>query len=829
MLALNNIYPIFEADQVLSQTHLNKLVSYLEEQDRISRTCLLGMGIVCGLEIKKPTNVTIQISCGTGITSLGFLITVEESEYTHYKESTISDLFLNPDLTSQEYLGEIYKYSSIYEPLKNCFELVNTDSEEDKIPLSDTFIEDKIVMLLLEVSLIDQKNCDTTDCADKGKRLEFKIRPLLVSQELLEENKEIITNSCIRDYFKPIVPAKYNVPRTNLVTGSQVLQQFNKLIDNDKEKISQVLNTVHDHYKPAFDSLPDYGSLQNTINKLNAVHDQNKEGIYIQYVWDWISDIAATYDEIAAFNTCNPTLCCPDKGIFPFHLLLGSAQFATAHIPPGSELHTFRTTFIKTGVLAENERELKLELKGLLAKLIHQVNHFDLNFKILNANKGQIKITPSVLGRYPLSQKAIPFYYDKIDLLVKKWSPEKTLKNWYNQTLSYHSGIYNNSDDHVKNPLKYDTEPFNFYRIEGHIGQNYKSALRDILHKKNVNRLPFKVVALNALNFSKRAIDISKHKGDWGDMELDYDLARIRFKNIIKHIIEWSIKANEAKLKDIPNATSLINFFDPYRNLFPDDLQDFLLDFKDIYPITQGLKRIIMFYRFFILKREGDLSEGLEDLIDHLDEIKNLLTENPFAVIYKEAMLRWRRYSREMFLSRFLEKHPGINHKAGVPKGGTFILIYKDSSVFIKRSINPSHFGLFLNAIETSSIAFNFTTAEVATINTEIATIDKPIINLDIIDKDDACNDAVNRAIGELRERVKDFPFDIRDLLFGDFEPEPDKTIPENVVLADFYLPYLCCSQGNNINIVLPSTPDQIAVADFDGRDFNIDDFFTNR
>ena len=54
--------------------------------------------------------------------------------------------------------------------------------------------------------------------------------------------------------------------------------------------------------------------------------------------------------------------------------------------------------------------------------------------------------------------------------------------------------------------------------------------------------------------------------------------------------------------------------------------------------------------------------------------------------------------------------------------------------------------------------------------------------------------------------------------------------IPEKVVIADFYLPYICCSTGTNINIVLPPIDgEQTIIADFDHLDFIDTDFFTNK
>ena len=46
-----NAYIIFEPDQVLTNDHLNELFDYLDVQERLTRNKLIGIGIVCGLEI----------------------------------------------------------------------------------------------------------------------------------------------------------------------------------------------------------------------------------------------------------------------------------------------------------------------------------------------------------------------------------------------------------------------------------------------------------------------------------------------------------------------------------------------------------------------------------------------------------------------------------------------------------------------------------------------------------------------------------------------------------------------------------------------------------
>ena len=84
-MTMNKIesYPIFEADQVLTNNHLNDTVDYLERQNRLSRVRLIGNGIVCGLEVTVAEE-SITIGEGHGITSQGYLIEHCQQAYTQY-------------------------------------------------------------------------------------------------------------------------------------------------------------------------------------------------------------------------------------------------------------------------------------------------------------------------------------------------------------------------------------------------------------------------------------------------------------------------------------------------------------------------------------------------------------------------------------------------------------------------------------------------------------------------------------------------------------------------------------------------------------------------
>ena len=52
MESLLDHYPVFEANQVLMSRHLNDAFDYLEQQERQTRSHLIGIGIACGLKIQ---------------------------------------------------------------------------------------------------------------------------------------------------------------------------------------------------------------------------------------------------------------------------------------------------------------------------------------------------------------------------------------------------------------------------------------------------------------------------------------------------------------------------------------------------------------------------------------------------------------------------------------------------------------------------------------------------------------------------------------------------------------------------------------------------------
>ena len=90
-MANSNEYIVFEADQVLTNDHLNEMFGYLYQQNRCTRNKLIGIGIVCGFGLVLNPGV-IQINRGCGVTSQGYLIVQDTTPYTWYIPYTPVDV-----------------------------------------------------------------------------------------------------------------------------------------------------------------------------------------------------------------------------------------------------------------------------------------------------------------------------------------------------------------------------------------------------------------------------------------------------------------------------------------------------------------------------------------------------------------------------------------------------------------------------------------------------------------------------------------------------------------------------------------------------------------
>jgi len=73
-------YRSFVDDQVLTSGQLNEFIDYFEDQDRLTRVCLVGVGVACGFKVSvNNQNSLLTITQGCGVTTDGDLLKLQKN------------------------------------------------------------------------------------------------------------------------------------------------------------------------------------------------------------------------------------------------------------------------------------------------------------------------------------------------------------------------------------------------------------------------------------------------------------------------------------------------------------------------------------------------------------------------------------------------------------------------------------------------------------------------------------------------------------------------------------------------------------------------------
>ena len=227
-----------------------------------------------------------------------------------------------------------------------------------------------------------------------------------------------------------------------------------------------------------------------------------------------------------------------------------------------------------------------------------------------------------------------------------------------------------------------------------------------------------------------------------------------------------------------------------------------------------------------------------EELDDRLEAIIYHCRLEVFEELHQEYKRRIQETKRKQFLSNFLQKNPGIQHKAGVPLGGTFIIVYHENPkpvaafeyastrdaivsprAFSKSSATAS--SLTASLVKRNIIRDVLThTGIESTISVEDRAAATPLVNSQIDNSEMSGILARINANSQLATNP-----DIRLLLdmavsqapglkFSNPYAEERKAdgiiqetinkLADGIVIADFFLPYQCSCDCDTVQFVLP-------------------------
>jgi hypothetical protein len=519
-------YRTFVPDQVLTAGQLNEFLNYFEDQDRLSRIFLSGVGIVCGFKVQfnSNSNGELVISQGAGITTDGDLFKLTKADATDpsLEKVDISELrfsyYRTFDDSNAKYSPFFWKNINNADVQLNLWEAIPADeaTPSDQLISSRTDLQNLVVILYLESYEEDPNACTGIDCENQGIKNIRKLRVLLTSQSdadyILSNDSIFDANYLISTYLNidEVAIQRVTVNATNSASFASLRSNYLSAIQSEN-----IIGKLKNGYTTMLSKL----GMTTEANNINSKIDQffgsgaTYPQLYFQYRYDLLRDLVNGYNELKDLfmdSICN---CNPDIHSFPKHLMLGRL------IPTQQDryLKQYRHEFYKSPIL-EDEKNWCERFNLYVDRIIQMLNSYNGDIPA-----GEVRITPSSY-RSPIENKAIPFYYGfgNFPRLLETWNYEKYKVNKQNHNLSYYISFLDQSGP-IQFPLRYNLEPHNFLNIEGHQGYTYQVAMQRIDDLKNQYGLAFDVKALGITINETDPINMDDYACQFEDLQILLD------------------------------------------------------------------------------------------------------------------------------------------------------------------------------------------------------------------------------------------------------------------------------------------------------------------
>lgn len=571
---MQNKLPNFEANQVLSNEHLNQIVAYLEEQGRLTRNHLLGNGIVSGLEVRRTAATSLTITEGVGVSSAGYLMLPQSDNFQTDAKGKRFIAFnkrrkFEPKFLLFPYKDDLVNTFNAYDlfaGLGEVWQLVETAVPNNTDPtnvflLTPADLNNNVVVLFLQIQVKELKSCEADSCMELGRQWTYSVVPLLMSKadadKLLQNENKFNPAPALGSDIDPLLnPAYYladiplarpdftNVPDN--VSSPQLAETFKNVLKGlltelGDAKYAQIDASLRTILKDNFSAQPVFelkNKLTQLLNVTNAINKQE----YWQYAYDFARDFVDAYRELQDATFEYGSYEIPNATSFPHHLRLGIMPGVNEVVnsnmyPPVAYRHGFISSRN-----VEHQQDAFKNVTLLYQRLISLAANFTTVLKV-----NDIRITPSAEVAKSFSHRAIPFYYataaDGRPSVLSSWNPLWNRQNKLNRLLNYYDNanteirtIFKNNknisaDEQLFAPLTYRHEDKDFYRLEGHIGATYTDVFSTIqLFIRNYN-LAFD---LQLVRLNKATIMLIKDKHIlFSDLESMHNVVREEIRSLL--------------------------------------------------------------------------------------------------------------------------------------------------------------------------------------------------------------------------------------------------------------------------------------------------------
>jgi hypothetical protein len=699
----------FEDNQVLTAEQLNKVVQYFDYQERITRARLIGVGIVCGLNIVFERNA-ITVTKGVGVTSDGDMI-VLETDKTLISAQVLNDQKAN--YAPFQKLRDANGALRIWE----LTEVADAGDSDDLTPLSSFFDnrnrpQDYVILAYLSQHLHDTDQCSSDECENKGlvhvsdlKFLAltkadydlindesaccgdayFSLPEVSIPRVLLNERDNIFSYADFQAAYRKQIEiggAALKEPLTFAVASARTLSacMMESGVIKNNPRLSTGFSTavLTDRAGASVDL---HAQLMNKVTSFTA----SNTILGIQYVYDCIREVADAYYEYKEklFELCHG--CCYDAAAFPKHIALG-LLVEDATVTPCK----YRDCFIESPILNHKDDPLR-EAVMLFMRLLQMVQTFDIR----TGARIPVRITPSKGIAGDVSSRSIPYYYNAASLFTN-WNPQKTFRRREKTNLGYDADQYSNID-FIREPLKFNIDEHEFFRIEGHIGKTYDEAFRAINQLRQQFDIPFEITAVQLQRERRTIIPPKIRKKNWYDLLLERE--KFGWTHRLDHVKDYSDRvvttlptADELTKPEFRKMYNTARFQDPVQaktniETKKTEIQNNLTATKTMLAAFKPTADNEQPAPDFVSTHQQltNISSSLSKSAKLLTETSLLSPVSTIGVLDHPYIIDWigsiivnteNKIKDGYVFSNFLKQNPSMMHNAGVCRGGTFVLVY---------------------------------------------------------------------------------------------------------------------------------------------------------
>ena len=469
-------HTVFEPNQVLTDTQLNSVADYADDQIRLTRVRLLGVGIACGLEVAAAGG-RVTVTRGIGVTTDGDLLALDAD--------TAFDRYRPYDRTSPAY-PPLYVGGDVQGTMVPAFELVPVGAADDRArPLADLATRERLALdaatalLLMESYVKDDDLCSGTDCDNLGREAVHTPKLLVVDRDAAGPLRERVATAA--EAFGGLPPVVVTRPAIDaaIADAAALAERYAGVCDEARAQLATALPEIHRRCAAFLGDVVDEGSAARWLQRIDAHAARLDAGAGMQYYYDFLKDVVDTYEALRERHVDDTAVCAPPADGFAKHLLLGD-------LAPGADASSNRTGFYPSPLAAGRGEDD--HARFLVAKLEALVAGF-----AIPAARGPVRVTPSAFEDRPLEERAIPFYYEPRAAAppFRTWSWPLRRRGAEAASYSYHAATYAKRGSAAAEPLGAQIGRFRFFRVEGHVGLPAAAARDAIEALITSHNLPF--------------------------------------------------------------------------------------------------------------------------------------------------------------------------------------------------------------------------------------------------------------------------------------------------------------------------------------------------